>query len=192
MNLENINGNDFCKTLCLVLALVLSPALAVAHEPGDGKPVKLQVGSTGDELVSTTPSGCTGKPNRPSFVEPGCVRFDEGLSDEVTFNLTGNPTCGGGKKWELDGVQLANVNGAKPDPWPDVVTDLDARAVRDFDVNPNTGWVNLATTGNMITVANRNISETGYYVWYRVRATCEDATVEPIYLDPRFDNEGTP
>jgi hypothetical protein len=192
MNQRNINGHDFCKTLCLVLTLVLSPALAVAHGGGGGKPVNLEVNSAGDALETKTASGCTGKPNRPSFVEPGCVRFEAGLSDTVTFKLTGNPNCDGSKKWKLDGVQLANVNGVKPDPWPDVVTDLDARAVRDFNVNPNTGWVNLSATGSTIDVTNRNISATGYHVWYRVRAVCDETAVEPIYLDPRFDNEGTP
>lgn len=179
----------------VVIAWLCAPMQVIAHSAGPGKPVNLAVNAAGDALETSTPSQCTGNPARPTFVEPGCLRFDAGSSDTVTFNLIGPPNCnttGPAVQWELDGVQLANVNGDKPAPWPALITDLDPKAIRDFNADPNTGWVDFNSLGGSITITNRNVSTTGYFVWYRVRASCSIPGVSSIYLDPRMDNLGNP
>ncbi len=193
---DRVHPSLYAAAFCIFL---LVPVQVSAHEKGNAlHKVRLNVNTSDTALETNEPSGCMGKVSRPNMAEAGCVRFAEGLSDSVEFMLTPSKICKPADSqspvvhWSLDGVQLANVNGLKPSSWPAINDSLDPRAIRDFETDPSTGWIiDIDGPGSSIKIENKNISATSYYVWYRVRASCEGTSVPSIYLDPRMDNEGT-
>ena len=170
---------------CLVLSI---PLPVSAHKEGGGKPLKLEVNGNGDALITKQDSKCT----RGGMTEKGCLKFKSNTWDivKITLKRTKCSYSGGESRWKLDGVQLGDVDKRdKPADWANIASPLDARAVRDFNAD-NTGWIKNLTPDRTVKIKNRNASATPYSVWYRVRATCEGEN--PIYLDPRFENEGNP
>jgi hypothetical protein len=173
------------------MALVGFPAILFAHGNSGGKALQLEV--NGDETALTTRhnSECVGHPNRPDMPEKGCFRFAKGKWDNVRFRLDRKTCRDGGDQylWELDRVELAGVNATAK---PTFGGRLDPVAVRDFNADPATGQVIYVENAPArdISIKNRNAALEPYSVWYRVRATCNGKN--PIYFDPRFDNEGNP
>lgn len=179
--------------------IAVMPATGMAHNI---KPevIDLEVDSSG-ALVMKTPSKCPaegGSQGKAGFPEAGCVRAPKGEALEVEFKLTGNLSipgvCVSPEKYQLSGIQLGGKNSTKPTlaEWETPTSLLDAVVLADFVADPVTGWANFDTKQNgNIVLRNNNGSRYGYFIWYRVRATCSDpATPNPIYYDPRFDNEG--
>lgn len=181
--------------------IAIAPAVGMAHNV---KPevIDLEVNSSG-ALVMKSPSKCppvSGAQGKAGFPEPGCVRAPKGEALEVEFKLMGNLSipgvCDSPAKYQLSGIQLGGKNSTKPtqSEWDNPTTLLDTVVLADFVADPVTGWANIETkTNGNIVLRNNNGSKYGYFIWYRVRATCSDpATPNPIYYDPRFDNEGNP
>ena len=177
---------------------VLAPGLAIAKKI---ETVKLEITDSG-VLEIKSDSKCpmkTGRKSRPGFPEKGCVRAPEGEELEVLFTLSGktsNDACKQPYKYGLNGIQLGGKNGLKPSTaqWDNPTVLLDAEVQADFVVDPVSGWANYTTNANGdLVLTDQNKSEGGYWIWYRVRATCNNSeTPNPIYYDPRVDNEGDP
>lgn len=187
------------KIAAMLFAVV--PLAVLAHNT---KPevVDLEVDSAG-KLVMKSPSKCpavSGAQGKAGFPEAGCVRAPKGEALEVEFKLTGNLSipgvCASPAKYQLDGIQLGGKNSVKPSQaeWDSPSKLLDTEVLADFVADPVSGWANYTKKANgNIVLTNNNGSKNGYFIWYRVRATCSDAaTPNPIYYDPRFDNEGNP
>jgi len=200
--MSNSSASSHIRAACggttLVIFLLVSTAV-LSHDK-HAKTVNVQVNSTKTAL-ETMDKGCTGHPRRPDWDEAGCIRVSHDEVGDLQFRLTGDKVCDDAPtpklNWVLDGLQLANKNQQKPASnaeWDNPTTVLDQEVARDFKVDAWTGWVNLdiPPSGVDLAVTNRNLSEDGYVIWYRLRATCVgSSTVDPIYLDPRIDNEGT-
>lgn len=186
-------GSVFCRILALLTVVVLATGSAsvFAHGQGGGKKLKLEVSGDDLSLVPKTRSECKGHRSRPDIEEDGCFRFEKGKWDTVRIELK-RKLCYIGTRtfeWELDRVQLAGVNSDLKPVWGGK---LDAVAARDFNADPNDGEIRMidGAPSRTISFINRNNSIDGYTVWYRVRASCDGQN--PIYFDPRFDNEGNP
>lgn len=187
---QSISCNSRLAFLAVVL-LAIVPLQAVAHGQGGGKKLKLEVSEDGLSLVPKTPSECKGHKTRPDMDEYGCFRFAKGKWDIVRIELK-RKLCSIGPRdfeWQLDRVQLAGVNSDEKPEWGGRI---DAVAARDFNADPNDGEILMidGAPSRTISFVNRNVSIDGYTVWYRVRATCDGKN--PIYFDPRMDNEGNP
>lgn len=176
------------------LALLPVSMAALAHDVtvAGGKPIVLKVEAGALRMVAPA-SECLGHASRPNFTEFGCLRFSKNTMDSVKFTLPpgGNADCDPGIKWELDGVQLGGMNQDSKPAWSQIMPVSDAQLQLDFDVDPGTGWVSYTPVANGISIVNKNMTRYGYTVWYRVRASCPGKPmVNPIYFDPRMDNEG--
>lgn len=192
--------SKFHNIIISMAFLLLCSAQANAHNT---KPevIDLEVSASGT-LEMKTNSKCpavAGPHGRPGFPEKGCLRAPKGEALSVEFKLTGNQSipgvCPSPAKYELDGIQLGGKNGLKPtlSQWENPVQLLDDEVLADFVADPVSGWVNFETLPSKnIVVANNNGSKRGYFIWYRVRASCNTGAPNSIYYDPRYDNEGNP
>ena len=195
MKIKFPSADQYISTVAVLALSLAFSGTAFAHGAGAGKAINVNAnGDSGSATaLLTNDNHCRGSTRRPNFSEKGCVRAGEGESVEITYRIVGpDLNCVTGEPWVLDSIQLANVNGAKPTTDAEWLATLPANVLRDFRVDPLT---NEASTGpgaapNTLVLVNRNISEMPYYVWYRLRATCV-STDKQIFLDPRYDNEGT-
>jgi hypothetical protein len=144
---------------------------------------------TGSQCLSST----IGKPNYPN--EKGCARFFRGESGNLTFRIVNERICDASTsppaKWALDEIRLANKNGLEPTTgeWSEPTVKLDREVEADFDVDTSNGVVKH-TDNNDGSLSMSNNNTGNYYVWYRLRATCNGDPATAIYYDPRVDNEG--
>ncbi len=182
----------FCSGCLVALAASLIVQVAWALPQN----VELKVSDAG-RLEMQTGSQCltsnTGRPTYPN--ERGCVRFFKGESGDLTFRLVNDRICDDSttppKKWVLDEIRLANKDGLKPtiSQWETPTYVLDPDVTGDFTVDTSNGVV-THTTNNDGSISISNNNQKNYYVWYRLRATCDGDAGTAIYYDPRVDNEG--
>lgn len=187
----------------IVISMTLLILFSLQVNAHNTKPevIELEVSATGT-LEMKTNSKCPavgGPQGRPGYPEKGCLRAPKGEALSVEFKLTGNQSipgvCPAPAKYQLDGVQLGGKNGLKPtlSQWETPTKLLDNEVLADFVADPVSGWVNFETTPSKnIVVVNNNGSKNGYFIWYRVRASCDSGVPNSIYYDPRYDNEGNP
>jgi len=132
--------------------------------------VSLAVNESQDELIATSHGTCSQNNTN------GCERVSG--NQQINFNL-GQHSCVSGGSWALSQVLLGNSKNS--------TGNISAAAVADFNADQSSGIVRpVSQNPNHIGIRDKNMQ--AYDIWYTVTATCGGST---IYLDPRFENDGT-
>lgn len=202
-----IRGN-FCNAITIITLTLIITACAQTDKPVTPRPtvvaaVVFEVDN--DQLDILTPSQC-----EPEFSsENGCIRAPRDARLLAKFVLSAKQdadsackTNSPAHRYVLDGVQIRGKSSPeKPQDWDSAGKPLDQEVLDDFDVaDPTTGWLNVETSSangrDQLTFTDNNESESGYFIWYRLRAKCNDPMMSEsdpkkyIYSDPRIDNLG--
>ncbi len=118
-----------------------------------------------------------------------CIDVEHGSSPHLFFNLRG--ACGtSGPDYRLEAFRIGMQNKV----WPTASTPLPAHVAKDFNADPNTGYIDLGAGSNQLSdnkIKLKDHNRTAYTVYYEITAShCTDTTASDIRLDPRIRNGG--
>jgi hypothetical protein len=175
-NMTRNRWTSNCEVLLLAATVCFSPAaMAATHLELKASP---EINPTALEVVDND-SQCADGPI-------GCIEVPKGSSHNLFIDL--DKTCKpDGTGYKLSAFRLANADK----DWPTADKPLRDEIVKDFNANPNTGYINWDANNTLsdrrIKLKDNNIS--AYEVYYEVTATVCTGTGE-IKLDPAIRNGG--